>query len=239
MIKNSGSRKLSVMMLFFGIAALAMRKALYATAVDVKGLLVRSHPLSLALTLLTVGVLIRIALTARKQENTGNREGSGFLAALGSVAAGAGILVTVLTGNIVMGSALEIAWYYLGLAAPVCLLLAGIARLFGKKPFFLLHVVVCLFFMVHIVARYQLWSANPQLQDYLFSLLGAMALLFFSFYTAAREADCGNERIRLGTGLAAIYLCLAELAQSACPALYLGGAIWALTELGSEKEMNQ
>ena len=147
--------------------------------------------------------------------------------------------MTVLTDTVFLAGSLEIAWYYLGLAAPVCLLLAGIARLLGKKPFFLLHVVVCLFFMVHIVARYQLWSANPQLQDYVFSLLGAMALLLFSLYTAAGEAGCGNERMRLGTGLAAIYLCLAELAGTACPALYLGGTIWVLTELCSEKEMNQ
>ena len=239
MMKNSGSRKLTVMMLLFGIAALAMRKALYATAVDAKGLLLRNHPLGIGLTVLSVGTLLYILAAVRKTDRTQTAEVTGLFAAGGSLAAGAGILMTVLAGTAFPGGSLESAWYYLGLAAPACLLLAGIAHLLGKKPFFLLHVAVCLFFMVHIVSHYQLWSADPQLQDYVFSMLGAMALLFFSFYTAAREADCGNERMRLGTGLAAIYLCLAELARSACPALYLGGLLWVLTQLISEKEIHQ
>lgn len=237
---NSGSGKLTVMTVLFGIAALAMRKALYATAVDVKGLLVRNQPLGIALTVLTLGVLIRIALAVRKKDGNlyETRPSANLPAALGSAAAAAGILVTVRTGTVIMGSSMESAWYGLGLTAAACLLLAGIARLFGKKPLFLLHVAVCLFFVVHIVTRYQLWSANPQLQDYVFALLGAMALMFFGFYTAAGEADCGDERIRLGMGLAAVYLCLAELARSSCPALYLGGAIWVLTDLSSKKHIS-
>ena len=239
MIKNSGSRKLAVMVLLFGIAALSMRKALYATAVDVKGLLLRGQPLGIALVALTLGALIWIVLAVWQQENVVNCESGRLLPAVGELAAGAGIFLTVRTGNMIVGGSLADAWYWLGLAASVCLLLAALAWLFGKKPFFLLHVVVCLFFAVHIVTRYQLWSANPQLQDYVFALLGAMALLFFGFYTAAREADCGNERMRTGMGLSAIYLCLAELARSACPALYLGGTVWVLTQLISEKEIHQ
>ena len=237
---NSGSGKLTVITALFGIAALAMRRVLYATAVDVKGLLVRNQPLGIALAVLTLGVLARIALAVRKTDRDicETYPSVNLPAALGSVAAAAGILVTVRTGTAVTGSPLGNVWYGLGLAAAPCLLLAGIARLFGKKPFFLLHVAVCLFFVVHIVTRYQLWSANPQLQDYVFALLGAMALMFFGFYTAAGEADCGNPRMRLGMGLAAIYLCLAELARSACPALYLGGAIWVLTELNHKKHMS-
>lgn len=236
MIRNSGSRKLSVMMLVFGFAALMLRRSLYATAVDAKGLLLRGHPLGIALAVLT-GLVLAILVTAvRKQERADIFEElytTGLPSAIGSVAAGAGILVTVLTGTTAMGGTLENAWRYLGLAAPVCLLLAGVARIFGRKPFFLLHVVVCLFFVVHIVTRYQLWSSNPQLQDYVFALLGAMGLMFFGFYTAAMEADCGSYRMRLGAGLAAIYLCLGELARSSCPALYLGGILWVLTDLFS------
>ena len=241
MKRNSGSYRLPVMMLIWGIAALALRKALYATAVDVKGLLLRYQPLEIALTVLTVGVLVRIAVAVRKGKRSVPYEDAqfaGLSGAIGNVAAGAGILITVLTTAPGMGGYLESAWRCFGLAAPVCLLLAGIAKALGKKPFFLLHVVVCLFFAVHIVTRYQLWSANPQLQDYVFALLGAMALMFFGFYTAAREADCGNERMRLGTGLAAIYLCLAELARSSCPELYLGGAVWVLTELNNKKHIS-
>jgi len=238
MKRNSGSYRLPVMMLIWGIAALVLRKALYATAVDVKGLLLRYQPLEIALTVLTIGVLVRIAVAVRKEKRSVPYEDdqfTGLPGAVGSVAAGAGILITVLTTAPGMGGYLESAWRCFGLAAPVCLLLAGIAKALGKKPFFLLHVVVCLFFMLHIVTRYQSWSGHPQMQDYIFALMGAMALLFYGFYTAAQEAGCGNFRMMLGMGLAAIYLCMAELARSSCPAMYLGGIAWVLLDLCSMK----
>ena len=216
-----------------------LRWSLYATAVDVKGLLVRNHPLSLALTVLTVGVLVRIALAVRRGAEKNEEPYSADLpAAIGSVAAAAGILLTVQTGTTAMGGPMESVWRSLGLAAAACLLLTGIARLFGKKPFFLLHVVACLFFMVHIVTCYQRWSGNPQMQDYIFALLGAMALMLFGFYTAAQEAGCGSVRMRRGTGLAAVYLCMAELARSSCFALYLGGILWVLTDLSQRKHVS-
>ena len=236
MKQNSGSIKLPVMMLVFGVAALALRKALYATAVDVKGLLLRYQPLEIALLVLTAGVLVRIVLASRKEQKSGIYEehyGASLPGALGQMAAGAGILMTVLTAAPGTGNYLEMAWRILGLTAPVCLDLAGITRLLGKRPFFLLHVVVCLFFVLHIVTRYQLWSGHPQMQDYIFALFGAMTLMFFGFYTAAMEAGCGSLRMTQGMGLAAVYLCLAELARSACPWLYLGGALWVLTDLCS------
>lgn len=242
MKRDSGSTKLAVLVLFFGIAALVLRRTLYATAVDVKGLLLRNHPLELALAVLSAVVLIVIALAARSQDKSGNYEdcyGAARLGAVGNVAVGAGILVTVLSGERMMDSYLNSAWWILGLAAPVCLLLAGFARVLGKKPFFLLHVVVCLFFVVHIVTHYQLWSSNPQMQDYVFSLLGAMALMFFGFYAASMEADCGSRRMTVGMGLAAVYLCTAELARSSCPALYLGGILWVMTDLLGLRKAHQ
>lgn len=235
---KSGSAVLPVLMLILGAAAFGLRTALYGVAVDVKGLLLRGHPLEIALAALSAVALILAALAGRKQEPDAKPSGN-FLAALGNAAAGAGILVTVLTAQSMPVGYLTSAWQILGYAAPACLLLAAFARAMGKKPFFLLHVAVCLFFLVHIVTRYQLWSANPQMQDYVFALLGAMALMFFGFYNASQEAGLGNQRMKLGMGLAAVYLCLAELARSSCPALYLGGLLWVLTDLGSGKKQQE
>ena len=239
MKRNAGSKVLPVLIL--GLAAFALRTGLYAAATDAKGLLVRSHPLELALSALTGLALVLAALLAWKQKEPDCGEagfGETMLGALGTVALGAGILMTVLLEGPVLSSNLVKAWWILGMAAPACLLVGAIVRLLGKRPLFLPLVAVCLFFLVHIVTRYQLWSANPQMQDYLYALLGTMALMFFGFYEASQAADCGNHRMRLGMGLAAIYLCLAELARSACPALYLGGILWVLTQLccGGKKE---
>ena len=235
---KSGSAVLPVLMLILGAVAYGLRTALYGVAVDVKGLLLRGHPLEIALAALSAVALILAALAGRKQEPDAESSGN-FLAALGNAAAGAGILVTVLTAPSMPAGYLTSAWQILGYTAPVCLLLAAFARAMGKQPLFLLHVAVCLFFLVHIVTRYQLWSANPQMQDYVFALLGAMALMFFGFYNASQEAGLGNQRMKLGMGLAAVYLCLAELARSSCPALYLGGILWVLTDLGSKKKQKE
>ena len=47
MKRNTGSALLPVLMLILGAAAFALRSALYAVAVDVKGLLLRGHPLEI------------------------------------------------------------------------------------------------------------------------------------------------------------------------------------------------
>jgi len=188
------------------------------------------------------GILLTfLVLAVRKRTGSGKFEdhySADLPAAFGNLAMAAGIVATVLTGATGIGGYLENAWHILGLAAPVCLILAGMARVRGKKPFFLLHISVCLFLVLHIVTRYQLWSGNPQMQDYVFSLLGAMALMFFGFYAAAMEAGCGSCRMTLGMGLAAVYLCTAELARSSDPALYLGGILWVLTDLCSIRNIS-
>ena len=230
MKRNAGSKVLPVLMLILGLAAFGLRTRLYAVAIDARGLLLRGHPLEIVLALLTFAAMLPAVLTAWKQK-TEAPPSAAFPAAFGNLAVGAGILLTVMTAEVMPGNYLTSIWKILGLAAPVCLLLAGTTRILGKRPFFLLYVAACLFFLVHIVTRYQLWSANPQMQDYVFALLGAVALMFFGFYEASLAAGCGGYRMKLGMGLAAVYLCFAELARSACPALYLGGIFWVLTEL--------
>ncbi len=239
MNQNSGSRKLPLIMLAFGIAGLLLRMGLYAVVVDAKGLLLRNHPLTIALTVLTAAALTVVVLAVRKMEKDCCFEDcypANMPAALGSVAAAVGILATVFLGAPAMGGYLGRAWRLLGLAAPVGLLLCAMARVQGNRPFFLCHVAVCLFYVLHVVTRYQLWSGNPQLQDYLFSLLGCMTLMFFGFYAAALEAGCGNRRMTMAMGLAAIYLCMTELGQSSDPWLYLGGTLWVLTDLVSMRK---
>jgi len=215
-----------------GLAALVLRRQLYLTAVDEKGLLVKMHPLSLTLLALTVIVLLLIYASVRKQQESDAFDGSSRNpSAVGHAVMALGILATVLSGGPGTVGYLGTAWRWLGLASPVCLLAAGAAGFIRKRPFFLLYVIPCLFLAVHIVSHYQTWSGNPQMQDYIFALLGAITLTFSFFYTAAMEVGCGSRRMLMGMELAAVYLCLAELPNSAYPALYFAGALWARMEL--------
>ena len=219
-----------------GGIALVLRRVLYAVAVDAKNLLPVNHPLEIALGIFTGLVLACIAASVWKLDGSGRYEDnfqSDVPALVGHAAAAAGILITVLTNAPMMPGYLGNFWKVLGFAAPVCLFAAGYARLQGKQPFFLLHLIPCLFLVFHIVNHYQTWSGNPQFQDYGFALFGSMALVFFSFYTAAFDVEAGRRRMQLGMGLAAVYLCLAELAMTQYVWLYLGGIVWALTDLCS------
>lgn len=215
-----------------GGLALVLRRLLYRFGTDARGLLVNNHPLSIALWALTALAAVYLFAGVRNLDGSEEYEDNfrkSPSAALGHVLAAAGIAFTVLTEEPRMANYLGQGWQLLGSLAPLCLLLAGAARLLGKKPFFLLHLIPSLFLVFHIINHYQMFSGNPQFQDYLFTLLGTMALMFFAFYSASFDVGLGNRRLHMGMGLAAIYLCLAELAASMYPVLYLGGIAWALT----------
>ena len=233
---------LPLAVVLFGILAMNLRRQLYLSAMDGKNLLMRHSPLETGLLVLTAAVVGFVLAALRKDSGSGrfeDRYAFGTLAALGHTVMAAAILYTVLIPVPYIRGGLETVWRWLGLVAPFCLLLAGSARLFGQRPFFLLHVVPSLFLLLHGVKCYQVWSGNPQMQDYLFALLGLLALVLFSYHTAAFEAECGSCRKTRFFGLAAVYLCLAELGWTGEPILYLGGAVWALTGLcgnGREKD---
>lgn len=219
-----------------GGIALVLRRLLYLFAMDEKGLLVSGHPLEFALIAVTGIALGYILITVWKLDGSNDYADNfraSIPAAVGHVLTASGMAVTVLFNGPVMQGYLGTAWRVLGFAAPVCLLLAGFARMGGRKPFFLLHLVPTVFLMVHIINHYQVWCGNPQLQDYVYTLFGTMALTLFAFYHAAFSVGLGKRRMQMGTGLAAAYLCMAELAVSQYPYLYLGCIVWALTDLCS------
>lgn len=219
-----------------GIVGGILNWILYRLGVDGKGLLVSGHPLSWLLWSVTAVTLGLILLAVWKLDGSDAYEdnfASSIWAGLGHLLAGAGFVVTVLQNPPMMQGSLGTLWYILGLLSGPSLLLAGFCRVRGKQPIFVLHMIPCLFLVLHIINHYQTWSGNPQIQDYVFVLLGAMALVFFSYYTAAFEVEFGNRRLHLGMGLSAVYLCMVALSCTEYLFLYAGGALWAQSSLCS------
>lgn len=219
-----------------GGMALVLRFLMDAFASDAKGLLVPGHPLILGMVLITAAAILYIGITVWKLDGS-NVYGDNFspdrAAMTGHFAAAAGIALTLLTRDPMMYGYLGQGWLILGYLSPVCLVLAGRDRARGKQPFFLLHLIPCLFLVFHIVNHYQTWSGDPQLLDYGFALLGTMALMFFAFYTVEFDVGAGRRRMQLFMGMAAVFLLTAELADTMYPWLYLGGILWAATDLCS------
>lgn len=212
-----------------GLAALVLRRLMYDFALDQRGLLITWHPLAVILWMVTALAAALVLWTARHQTPSVTRKASFHrISALGQGLFGLGIGATVLLCQSPASGRLGTAWKLLGLTA-ACLLLAGAFA--GRRLLFPANVASCVFLAVHIVANYRCWSSDPQLQDYLFALLGAMGLMFYGFYTAAAEVDSANPRVRMGMGLAGLYFSLVQLGDPQYPGLYLGGALWVLTGL--------
>lgn len=228
--------------LLLGDLGMGLRRWLYAAALDDRGLLPVLHPLEACLWLLTAATLVLILLTVWKLDGDGAYENNfspSPVAAAGQAAAAAGILVTV-RGNVpvlpglpstVLPGLLSGLWKALGFLSFLCLLGAAYCRLKVKKPFFLLHAVPSLFFVLHIVNHYRLWNSKPQLMSYVFTLFGTAAMALFALYTAFFEAELPRRRMQLGMGLAAVYLCAVSLSDMFYPWLYLGAIAWAVTGL--------
>ena len=225
---------LPIAVLALSAASYGLRKALYMTAVDAKNLLIAGHPLEIALWAVVLCGAGLIVAAVRKldgsnvyEENFGPGIPGGIAYFLMAYVVGKLVLLNDFAGTDRIAGMLRV----LGAVTAPGLVWGGVSRIRGKKPFFLIHGALSVFLLLYLISWYQLWSGNPQLQDYVFSLLGAMALMFFGFYNAAREAGCGNYPMQLAMGLAAVYFCLGELARSSSPALYLGGLLWVLTEI--------
>lgn len=214
-----------------GTAAFGLRKCLYAFAVDQRGLLISGHPLTLALWAVVILAAAFLLWQARKHSVCEYSFAPSAAAAAGSTLLAVGLLMTVLHHTPSGTGTITLLWKILGFLSAPSVMWAGISRRKGQKPFFGTHAVLCLFLLVHMVSRYQVWSGDPQLQNYIFQLLACVALTLFSYYCAAFEADMGSRRMQLATGLLAVLLCTVALSGSEYRSLYLCGLIWAATNL--------
>lgn len=222
--------KVSAIMVPLAAAGCFLRRLVYMTAVDAKNLIISGHPAVTALWVLTAAALVLAVAISWKQKGN-SLAGANSLSFLGHGILATGMALAALLNPIVAPGVLGSLWKVLALAGAVCLLPAGFDRMRGKSPFFAFYAVPALFFLVNVVAHYQIWCSNPQFTDYAFALLGSVMLALHSYQMAALSLEEGNQKILVLTGLAAVYLCAAELFGSIHPYLYLGGALFALTNL--------
>lgn len=233
MKKTSKIEYLPLLVLALGAAAAAVRGLMYQTAVDAKGLLTRDDPLQWVLLILCVLAVAAVLPVARQKGSNRYSDNfrSGIVPALGSIVMAAGVIATLLAGNPMPRPLLVLLWYASGVLAAAALVWAAFSLKKGSVPFVLCYGVLCLFFALQMISRYQPWSGNPQSQDWVFSLLGAVGLTLCAYHRSAFCADKGNRRIFLATALLTVFACCTALPHTEYFALYLCGGIWAFTGL--------
>ena len=216
--------------LVMGLACQIGRWTLYRTAVDATGLLTAGTPLewgSYALSVLAIGLFA--AAVGKMGETEVSSEP--ILAGLGQLIGGLGLGWTALRYPGEMPGLLGILWKILGIVSALCLLWSALQTFQKKTPHFLALLVPCLFWLTHLIDNYRGWSGQPQLQSYLFALLGTMAMALFTYYTAAEAAQMGKPRLRVFAGLSAGYLCLAAMlpGPEKTQLLFFTSALWAIS----------
>ena len=236
-------RKMKLLVPACGILGLLLRLLYAATGTDRKGLLVSGHPAWIALLLLCAAAAAAVVLCVRGIRGPDSYRASfphsnlsaagNVLAAIGAVACtfhywrGDDVFVQAFSpaasaARLLGGAALSLA--------PVAFLLAAVCRRRGRKPNFLLHVVICIYFAIQALSLYQTWSFDPQIQEYCFQLFASIALTMTAYQLALFDLDKGSHRKLWLFGLAAVYLCCLSLD---CGLFYITGAIWAITALSS------
>lgn len=227
---------LKYLVLGAGGLGLVLRILLYTTGMDEKGLLVSGHWAHIAVWLLTAAAAAVIFLFTRPIEGPADCRDCypvSIPAGVGAVAAAAAILIASFSE---MGSAFmpvqKIVWIF-GFVAAAAFLGIGLCRLTGAGAHFLLYAAVCIYFALRMVSLYQLWSSDPQLQDYCFYLTAYVALMLCAYHHAAFGADMGNHRALWMFSLAAVYLCCLSLKGTQDTLLMLSCGLWAYTNLTS------
>lgn len=218
-----------------GTAGAGMMALLYATGIDHKGLLIRSHPAFWGIWVLTLAMGIALAVFCRKlgraagwQENFPRSAICGLL----TLPAAALFLLAGVQGMTGMQALVPAA---ASLLSGIALLYTSLCRFRGTCPNYLAFCVPCIYFGIRLVSVYRLYSADPQLMDYCFYLMAQICLMLLCY----RLAFCANGGSCAKTAffsLAAAYLCLLSLPM--CPdSLFMGVcALFGLANLPISRE---
>lgn len=218
--------RLKLVMLGGGLAGLGLYRLLYATGVDGRGLLKSGHPAWILLCLLSILAGALALGNTLRIKGTGGRPVHSAPAAAACAAAALAAGATVFS-NLHNG--------FLFFAVPAVLavpafVIVAVCRLQGRRPNFLLHVVICIYFALELLKLYQTSSVDPQIQDYFFQMLACIALTVTGYQLASFDLGRGQRRWLCLAALSAVYLCLVSLG-SASAGFYLTGAAWAFTAI--------
>ena len=216
------------LVLLLGLGALGLRLALYRLCVGDKGLLIPGHPLELGVWILTGAA----ALLAVLSGGSPREKRYPAAEALGELLAAVSILLTLPESIHSLVSALEVIRLALSAVACVGLGWAAVSRLRGGRPSVLCYGLACMFFAMNVVCCYRGWVSHPQLQDYLFPLVGGLAMMVFAYLRCVPE----KYRTRRVVGLLGGFLCIAAVAKVSYWPMYLGCGLWMLTNADAPGE---
>lgn len=225
---------LPLLVLSGGLLGALLRWILYTTGMDDRGLLVSWHFAEILLWVVTLGTGVFLVLETIPLQQA-NKYRFNFPRSVGSAVscfvAALGIGVTAIQTLGASQSNLTLVSGILGLFSAVALAFLGYCRLRGIRPSLLFSMVICVFLIVRLICCYQLWSSDPQLQDYIFPLLANIGATIACYYSAAFSDEDGNRKWHTLFHLAAGYCALVSLPYCDSFIFYLSLAVWMFSDL--------
>lgn len=211
-----------------GLMTWVLRWRLLSTAVDEKGLLAAGHPLSIISWVLAVGMVLLAVLCFRKMPEKIAVPGSQLSAVLRALAMA--IACILFWEEDLLGKAAALA-----AAVTAVVSLASLAVKKEKLPAAALDIPMLIFFLLCLLSRYQVWSAEPELQRYGFSLLALVCLMVATYQRSAVSLGLAKGRFFLASGCLGVFFAFAAGADPGFTALFLILGTWMFAELGTVK----
>lgn len=208
-----------------GLWCMSLQSGILARGFDEKGLLILTNPDLMLLWGLTLGFLTAAACLLYRLEADGSYEENFPRCALsGGVMIAAG-LVMGFTGvnGLVPGGYGKAAF---AIFAGVCMAACGLCRMLGKKPVFVLDLIVGLYCAWRLLQSYSGWNADPQIQRYAFQLLAGAAVMLFSVHRCRCAAGAMDRRKLVFTGFAGIFLSMAAIPGADSVSFFLASGLW-------------
>lgn len=233
MSRFSKSQYLPPVFLALGMLGRWARWGLYQLATDDKGLLT-AHPLSLLLSGLCLFTAVLAAAVTWKSKAGVTQ---GIFPAIGSAFLG----LSMICQSFFLEAAADLHLYTVIriFSFPAALGAFGLAlcHLQKKKPHWGLYALLCVFFSLLQVLCYQLWSDQPQLQDYGFSVSAILCAILFCYSQAAQVLGMKHSRLHGAFALFGIFCCCTALACSELSILCAGTALFFYTQFHVQKEV--
>lgn len=236
-MKNK-TKYLPVFTILTGLIGFALRRWLFETGVDEKGLLVASHPANALTFILTGIVLLAIYLSVRSLRKIRSHKKlypASVLPLLGCIPAAAGVLLTAWYELQLQHDLITTVTLVLAVLGAVSLILLGVGRMRGLRPNFLMQALLTVYMMLHLVSQYRLWSSEPQLQVYCFQLLASVCLMLCVFHGTILDTQVGSRRGFVFFNQAALFFCCMSLVGDSWW-FYLAMGLFCATNLCSLKD---
>ena len=205
-----------------GLLAALSRNGLYQAGMDERGLLTPGRPEVIYLAVLTLAAVVLCFLNKEPEESR-FRAGDSYI----------WFAAALLWPQSLPDTAASTMRLLFALSRYIGALLAAALAYFAyrkKKPVFGLSAGLCICFILRLVASYQVWSRDPQIQDYIFALLACLCLTAFFYQQTALEAGLGSKIWRLRFAFLGCYLCFAASVDTEVNCFYTYAAFGLLTE---------